>query len=296
MEKRLIIQGRAVKPKEIKEIDSLITEHPDWSRWRLSRYLSEKWGWRNANGQLKDMACRSFLLKLEQLGYIKLPARRGSSPNRMKRTVIQAVLHAKEPIEGGLKLLKPLEIINVSQNSDFKSLLDYFLFKYHYLSYKGSVGENLKYLIFDRFNRPLGCVLFGSSAWKVACRDEFIGWGAECRQRNVNLITNNMRFLILPWVKVRYLASHILSSVCKRVGSDWQQKYGHKVYLLETYVDRERFLGTCYKAANWIYVGQTRGRSRNDRYKTLKVPIKDVYVYPLEKDFRQHLKNLKAFD
>lgn len=292
-EKQLIIQvqGRLITRKEIEEIKSLIAEHPDWSRWRLSIHLSQIWDWRNSRGQLKDMACRSLLLKLDQLGYIKLPARRRQSPNRMRTKVIEPVLHSTAPIECDLKELRPLEIISLSKSShsSYQPLFDFLLFKYHYLSYKGSVGENLKYLVFDRFNRPLCCLLFGSSAWKVFCRDEFIGWDASTRQRNVNYITNNMRFLILPWVRVYNLASHILGRICGRIGSDWGKKYGHEIYLLETFVERGRFLGTSYKTANWIYVGQTAGRSRNDRYLSLKVPVKDVYVFPLVRNFRKHL-------
>ena len=206
-----------------------------------------------------------------------------------------------------LKELRPLEIISISKalhlhshpgsssspsysySYSYQPLFDFLLFKYHYLSYKGSVGENLKYLVFDRFNRPLCCLLFGSSAWKVSCRDEFIGWYASTRQRNVNYISNNMRFLILPWVRVYNLAIHILAQICRRIRLDWGKKYGHEIYLLETFVERDRFLGTSYKTANWICVGQTAGRSRNDRYMSLKVPVKDVYVYPLMKDFRHHL-------
>ena len=289
MEDQLKIQGRILYPQDITGIVSLIAENPTWSRWKLSNHLSEKWDWRTAGGQLKDMACRSLLLKLEKAGHIKLPPRRRASPNRMNKKVIQPVLHSKNPIECELKALRPLEIINISLNSDYKSLFDFFLFKYHYLSYKGSVGENLKYLIFDHYNRPLGCVLFGSSAWKIESRDSYIGWDKEVRERNVNLTTNNMRFLILPWIRVKHLASHILSQVCRRIGSDWQSKYGHGVYLLETFVDREKFKGTCYRAANWIHVGETKGRSRNDRYSKIKVPHKDVYLFPLIKNFRRYL-------
>jgi hypothetical protein len=177
------------------------------------------------------MACRSLLLKLDQLGYIKLPARRRKSPNRMRTKVVQPVLHSTDPVECDLKELRPLEIISISKgsHSSYQPLFDFLLFKYHYLSYKGSIGENLKYLVFDRFNRPLCCLLFGSSAWKVSCRDEFIGWNASTRQRNVNYITNNMRFLILPWIRVYNLASHILARICRRIRLDWGKKYGFTV-------------------------------------------------------------------
>jgi hypothetical protein len=290
MEDKLTIQGRMLFPEDITEIVTLIDENPDWSRWKLSNHLSEKWDWRNARGQLKDMACRSLLLKLEQSGHIKLPPRRRVSPNRMNKKVIQPVLHSTNPIECELKALRPLEIINISQTSDYKLLFDFFLFKYHYLSYKASVGENLKYVIMDRFHRTLACVLFGASAWKVECRDNYIGWDNEVRECNINLITNNMRFLILPWIGVKHLASHILAEVSRRIRSDYQNKYGHPVYLLETFVEQEKFKGTCYRAANWIHVGETKGRTRNDRYKKIKVPVKDVYLLPLIKNFRDYLR------
>jgi hypothetical protein len=152
-----------------------------------------------------------------------------------------------------------------------------------------SVGENLKYMVYSAQGQLLACLLFGSSAWSCASRDAFIGWNAKSRRANLIYTTNNTRFLILPWVKVEHLASHILGLICKRIASDWQTKYGHELYLLETFVEKSRFRGTCYKAANWVCVGQTKGRSRNDRYNKLKVPIKDIYLYPLSKNFREVL-------
>jgi len=144
-------------------------------------------------------------------------------------------------------------------------------------------------MVFDQENSALACLLFGSAAWKIAPRDEFIGWDAHTRKANLHLLTNNMRFLILPWVKVPHLASHILGRVGRRINSDWIKRYNHPIYLLETFVEKECFRGTCYRAANWIYVGQSKERSRNDRYKTLKVPIKDIYLLPLSKRFREFL-------
>ena len=147
----------------------------------------------------------------------------------------------------------------------------------------------MKYMVFDREHNPLACLLFGSSAWNRAPRDDFIGWNAPDREANLKFLTNNMRFLILPWVRVPHLASHILGRVARRISSDWIEKYGHPIYLLETFVERDYFQGICYQAANWIYIGQTKGRSRNDRYTTLKVPVKDIYLYPLTKRFREAL-------
>jgi hypothetical protein len=144
-------------------------------------------------------------------------------------------------------------------------------------------------MAFDREQTPLACLLFGSAAWKCAPRDEFIGWDTEARRANLRYLTNNMRFLILPWVRVPHLASHILGRVTRRINLDWVRKYGHPLCLLETFVERDCFQGTCYRAANWICVGQTRGRSRNDRDHTLRVPVKDIYLYPLAKGFRDIL-------
>jgi len=149
----------------------------------------------------------------------------------------------------------------------------------------------MKYMVFDKNGTPLACLLFGSAAWKCAPRDSYIGWNQRARETNINLVTNNTRFLILPWVKVPHLASHILGRVIRRISSDWVAKYGHPVYLLETFVEKERFSGICYRAANWVLVGQTTGRSRNDRYSTLKVPVKEIYLYPLTTRFREVLSN-----
>ncbi len=162
--------------------------------------------------------------------------------------------------------------------------------EYHYLGYKGVVGENMKYLFLDNSGRYLGCMLFGSSAWKSQCRDTFIGWNEKVRLLNLNYTTNNMRFLILPWIRVPHLASHILGMISRRIYSDWLEKYGHPIYMLETFVEKDRFKGTCYKAANWQCVGVTKGRSRNDRHTNLKVPVKEVFIYPLTSNYREKLR------
>jgi hypothetical protein len=163
------------------------------------------------------------------------------------------------------------------------------LAQHHYLGHRGPVGEHLCYLARDRHGRDVACLLFGAAAWKTAPRDRFIGWDHTRRQRYLNLITNNTRFLILPWVEVPHLASHLLALILRRLSADWREKYGHPICLVETFVDRSRFKGTCYRAANWTCVGQTQGRGRQDRYGTLHVPVKDVYLYPLAENFRQIL-------
>lgn len=285
----MIKQGREIAPTDIKLIQQLLGCNPDWGRTRLSKELCEIWQWRKSNGQIKDIACRSLLLKLEQAGSIVLPARQIKWTRRTHKSSILSVAHQTEEICCRLKTLMPLEISRVRQPSDDNGLFSCLLFRYHYLGYKRTVGESMKYLIRSGSGRPLACVLFGSAAWKAAPRDTFIGWDRQTREKNLGYITNNMRFLILPWVKVPYLASHILSRISRRISKDWMRRYGHPIYLLETFVDRSRFRGTCYKAANWRCVGETKGRSRNDRNNKIRVPLKDIYVYPLTRSFRKEL-------
>lgn len=281
------IQGRYLSDQDILWIQELILSQPDWHRTRLSRELCTAWEWTNANGEPKDMACRTMLLKLERLGYIRLPAPRSVGVGNARR-VIRSVAHDTTPVTGSLRELLPLRI-EIIRTSTESTLFKHLLASYHYLGFSGSVGENMKYLIQDRHGRPMACLLFGSAAWKVAARDAWIGWTPDVHRQSLPLITNNMRFLILPWVTVPHLASHILGRIARRIRQDWLEKYGHPVHMLETFVEQERFHGTCYKAANWIRVGQTQGRSRNDIHHTLAVPRKDVYVYPLIPDAREVL-------
>ena len=285
----MAIQGRVVTPEDIQLIRRLIDGNPDWHRTRLSKELCIIWIWRASNGQYKDMACRSLLLKLEKLGHITLPPRINQANNSLRNRSIQYVLHQKLPIQAKLKALGPIQIEPVQtleQEAPVKTLLG----RYHYLGYCGTVGENMKYIACNHEANPLACLLFGSAAWKIAPRDAFIGWDAQTRKRNLPLITNNMRFLILPWVRVPHLASHVLGHIAKRIRADWIKKYGHPIYLLETFVEREHFRGVCYQAANWQCIGQTKGRTRNDRHNAIRVPLKDVYLYPLTKNFRQGLQ------
>ena len=290
MEKTIVVQGEKITYKDIELIRQTINTNPSWNRTHLSKELCILWNWYTTNGQLKDMACRSFLLKLEKHGYITLPPRQRSSGGNHRKISIPYVSHKSDPIVCNLGSLTPVRI-ELVKDKDLLRLFKCFLSQYHYLKFSGTVGENMKYMIFDKKNNPLSCLLFGSAAWKIAARDNFIGWDADKRKTNLNLLTNNMRFLILPWVKVPHLASHILGRVSRRISSDWIKRYNHPIYMLETFVEKERFRGTCYQAANWIYVGKTKGYSRNDRYNTLKVPIKDIYLYPIVKKFRKALKS-----
>ena len=184
----------------------------------------------------------------------------------------------------------PLRFSRVGEDQE-QPLVRALVQRHHYLGYRGPVGENLHYLVYDREGRVLACLLFGAPAWKMAARERFIGWDPPSRERALYLVANNMRFLIVPWVEVAHLASHILGRIARRISADWQAKYAHPLVLLETTVERARFAGTCYRAANWQCVGETTGRSRNDRYKRLNVPVKSVWLYPLSSTFRTRLLN-----
>jgi hypothetical protein len=177
----------------------------------------------------------------------------------------------------------------VGPGSEDLRLFNCLLSRYHYLGHRNTVGENIRYLVRDCTGRPVGCALFGSAAWKCAARDAWIGWDHGRREANLGFLTNNTRFLVLPWVTVPHLASHLLATLARRVRADWQAKYGHPVHALETFVESDRFKGTCYRAANWLRLGSTQGRTRNDRNHCLRATVKDVYLYPLSPDFRREL-------
>ncbi len=286
----MIMQGRQLDETDIALIRRLLDTHPDWNRTRLSRDLCARWNWRNAHGRPKDMAARTLLLKLERAGHIRLPARRGPSPNeRRNRCLLPPVSLPREPIRGALCDLLPLRVSIVAPGSDDARLFNSLLAHEHYLGHRNTVGENLRYLARDRQERAVACVLFGSAAWKCADRDSFIGWDVLQRQRNLQSLTNNTRFLIPGWVQVPHLASHVLGLIARRIRADWQAKYGHPVHAMETFVDRSRFKGTCYRAANWRRLGQTKGRTRNDRENRIRVAVKDVYFYPLTPEYQREL-------
>ncbi len=288
-------QGRLVNDEGLIWLRSWISAHPGWSRFRLAKELCKLWHWSTPTGQLKDFAARTFLRKLFERGLITLPPIR-TNLQRKKGfatavTTIAETLPPASPLATPLVTLLPLSFITPHNNSDEEQRFNHYLARHHYLGFHRTVGENMKYLVRDRHGRDLACLLFGSAAWKTKPRDQFIGWSHEARTRNLLWITNNTRFLILPWVRVPHLASHVLGQIIRRLRTDWQAKYGHPVHLVETFVERDRFVGTCYKAANWICVGSTKGRSRQDRYTTLVLPVKDIYLYPLIAHFREALGN-----
>ncbi len=276
-----------ITEEKVEQIRSVIRENPEWNRSRISQHVCLLWRWQSPNGKSKDISCRDLLRELDRAGKIKLPAKQiatGGAAN-----VIRNMEHDTTSVIGKLPEFRPLCIKNVTSGKElalFKSYID----QYHYLGFNRTIGENMKYMVYSRDGQPLSCLLFGSAAWSCRERDTFIGWSKEGRIRGLSCLTNNTRFLIYPWVRVPYLASHILSLVTKRVSADWQVKYGHPVYCLETFVERDRFRGSSYRAANWVCVGSTTGRGRDGGHKHAVSPIKDIYLYPLVKSFKESLK------
>lgn len=269
-------------------IRDLITSNPTASRRKLSQLLCVAWDWRQANGSLRDMYCRSVMLHLHRLGHICLPERKRTPPNPLaKREIPPRIIIDKTPIIKTVSEMCPLEIKQV-RGSKLEPIYKSLVAEYHYLGYCHPIGEHLKYIVYWN-NRPISCLAFSSAPRHIGARDKYIGWDKEIRTRNISLIAYNTRFLILPWVKVSCLASHILSRMVKILPLDWQGYYKHPIYFLETFVDTERFLGTCYKAANWRYLGLTTGRGKNAQTHKPNRSIKAVWGYPLHKHFRKAL-------
>jgi len=283
------MQGRRIRSEDLALIGGWLAAFPHWNRTRLSRELCLAWNWRNAAGRLKDMACRTLLLKLEARGQICLPSRRTASVNRLRNGRIAEIAHDESAIDSSLDRLQPVQLEALAEGTATNALFNFLLQRYHYLGHRHGVGEKLKYLARDRSGRPLACVLFGSAAWQAGPRDAWIGWDAAQRQRSLCLLTNNTRFLILPWVRVPHLASHLLGLVTARLSADWQNKYSHPIYLLETFVERERFRAVCYRATGWLPVGTTTGRGRNDDRSRPQAPCKEIYLKPLLPDWRRRL-------
>jgi hypothetical protein len=292
-----MLQGRPFGPEALAQVQALLCQKADWSRYRLSRELARLWDWRTPAGQLKDMAARTLLLKLQRQGLIELPPVRMKSPTRSGRAPVSAGLALDQsPVACALGEVVPLQVHEVSRADDpqGRRQLEAALHQYHYLGYRSRVGQNLQYWVGDKQGRPLACMVFGAPAWQCAVRDRWIGWDAAQRARQLSGVVNNTRFLIFSWVRVPHLASHLLSQVSRRIGRDWQQKYGQPIWLLETFVDRQRFAGTCYRAANWICLGQTQGRGRQGPSGRLSTSIKDVYARPLHRHFRRYLNLLET--
>jgi hypothetical protein len=293
MEAVFSYRHRCLSEQDIAFIRELIAEHPTASRRQLSVKLCQAWNWVQANGALRDMVCRGLMLALHRAGLIELPAVRFVPPNSLaKRGRPTRVSVETRALQAKLCELQALEFRQVRRTPEealFNSLLE----QYHYLAYTQPVGENLKFLVYAQ-ERPVACFAWSSAPRHLGSRDRFIGWSAQARLKNIRLLAYNSRFLILPWVQVEHLASHLLARMAKVLSLNWQRVYGHPIYFLETFIDPQRFRGTCYRAANWIYLGDTTGRGKDAPTHRPNRSIKQVLGYALVKDFRQRLGQLSA--
>lgn len=285
-------RGRTVSDDDVAFIRQLIADNPSSSRWSLSKKLCEAWNWRQANGALRDMVCRSLMLALHRSGHIALPPVRQVSLNPLARSASERkkpipALVDTAPLEAHLADIRPLEFHQVRHTWEeplFNSLLD----RYHYLGYAQPVGEHAKFLVYA-LGRPIACLAWSSAPRHLGPRDRFIGWSAEARRKNIRFLAYNTRYLILPFVRVEHLASHILGCMAQRLSEEWDRMYGHPIHYLETFVDPGRFRGTCYRAANWKVLGLTTGRGKDAPTKKPNRSIKEILGYPLTKDFRARL-------
>lgn len=278
-------RGRAITAADVAAIRKLIEDHPKARRRALSIMLCEAWSWRQANGALRDAVCRGLLLALHRAGHITLPPPQNATWGRWReprRVEVLLVAH-----EGSLRDLGRIDIRQVRRTGD-EALVDSLIAEHHYLGYARPVGEHLKYLVTAE-GWPVACFCYTSAPRHLGPRDRYIGWSAAARKVNVRYMAYQSRFLILPTVRVPHLASHLLGRIARRLSSDWQERYAHPIYLTETFVDPERYSGTCYRAANWVYLGMTTGRGKDAPTKRPTRSLKQVYGYPLVKDFRQRL-------
>jgi hypothetical protein len=287
--------GRLFSPDDIETIQRLIAEDPSLLRTPLSRQLCALWQWTKPNGELKDMTCRVALLRLQADGLITLPPSRAFNGRKRAHFPPTGATDV-EPLLG--KPVHELEALTLrpvtaprpatAASLGVSRLWNEYMARYHYLGYTPLSGSQMRYNVFAG-ERLVALLSFGASAWKLAGRDRFIGWQEPERQKNLPLVVNNARFLILPWIQSKGLASKILSLAARQLPNDWQSRYGYRPVLLETFVESERHRGTCYKAANWIPVGKTAGRGKKCPTHKQIIPIKDIWLYPLRRDFARVL-------
>lgn len=280
--------GRLFSAEEIDLLRRLIASNPAKTRAQLSRDVCDLLGWRRPDGGRKDMSCRVAMLRMERDGLLQLPPPLKGNGNGHRRPRLTPASDPQEPLTTPVGRLGELVFRCVETRRD-SSLWNELIERHHYLGYQPLPGAQIRYLI-TRGDDLLAAVGFGASAWKVAPRDLFIGWTLEQRRDHLHQVIDNARFLILPWIHSPNLASHLLACLARRLPQDWDRRYGYAPVLLETFVEKARFRGTCYRAANWIHVGQTQGRGKLDRYKRFAVPVKDVFLLPLRRDFRQRLR------
>ncbi len=287
----LTYRKRVITQDDLSFIKKVIDDYRSEGRSAISRRLCEAWDWRQANGQLKDGVCRGLLLHLERNQLLSLPPRIiDNNNNATRRRKTPATLDFQPtPITVTLGDLAPIELRQVRRTPQEK-LFNGLIRQYHYLGYTNPVGEHLKYLVYAG-DRLLACFAFSSAPYAIDCRDIFLGWSPEARERNRHLLAYNSRFLILPWVRIPHLASHLLGRIARSISSDWQKVYNHPIFWLETFVDTERFAGTCYRAANWTLLGLTSGRGKYNKTQKQLTSIKAMYGYPLTRDYLNKLCN-----
>lgn len=281
--------GRDFTDTEIQIIRDIITANPKWNRTAISGEVCRQFNWRKVDGGLKDMSCRVALLRMQDDDLITLPAPRGKAPCGKLNIKFTEATKTQPIINKPSHQLETISFKCVENRADAKRWNEY-VERYHYLGCTRTGGAQMRYFAFSG-KHVIALLSFSAAAWKVGPRDKFIGWDSAVREKNLSFIANNSRFLILPWVQSKNLASTLLSRVSKRLPNDWQERYNYKPVLLETFVEIQRFTGTCYKAANWIYVGDTQGRGKFDRYKESKVPKKSIWLYPLDKSYKQVLQS-----
>lgn len=289
MEYPITILKQKLQSTDIEKIRKLIEQEGNKGRTYISLILCKEWNWKNTRGIYQDINCRDLLRRLEKKGIITLPEvlvkqRKLGYRNKVSSdpNIVEAAL------SGSVEKISDIGIELIEEKSEreiYKNLIGH----YHYLGYHQGSGEQLRYLIKSK-EQILGCIGFQGASYKVGCRDEYIGWNREQREKNLPYVINNGRFLILPWIRVKNLASYVLGEMMRRINKDMEARFGHKAVLVETYVERGRFRGTSYQASNWKKIGQTKGRGRNDVQKSYSKPIKDVYVYELDKNFRKVLQ------
>jgi hypothetical protein len=290
MDAVLTYRGRSVTSADVAFIRELIASKPSASRRALSIALCTAWDWYQENGAPRDMVCRGLMLALHRAGHIELPPARWRLSGPYRREAPEAVAVDRTPLSCGLAEVGPLRFRQVRRTEE-EGLFDGLIGEHHYLGYTRPVGEHLKYLVYAE-SRPVACFAWSSAPRHLKPRDRFIGWSAEMRRLNIRFVAYNSRYLILPWVSVRHLASHLLGRMVRMLPGEWERAYGHPVRFAETFVEPARFKGTCYRAANWVYLGQTTGRGKDDQTGRPNRPLKDVLGYPLTKNFRKHLSSV----
>lgn len=291
MDAILTYRKKVITGDDLSFVRKIINDYQSEGRTSISRRLCEAWDWRQTNGQLKDGVCRGLLLQLEKNQLITLPPRLAVNNNskRRKKASTPFEFLPPTPITDPLSTLTPIELHQVRRTPEEK-LFNNLIEQYHYLGYTRPVGEHLKYLAYAD-GRLIACFAFSSAPYAIGCRDNFLGWSEEARERNRHLLAYNTRFLILPWVRVPHLASHLLSRISKTISEDWQKIYHHPIYWLETFIDTERFTGTCYRAANWILLGLTSGRGKYNKTHKQLTSIKAMYGYPLVRNYLDRLRD-----